>query len=326
MKTPQTTQNPQHRLATRKRRTLGGIGLAAVAALTLTACGGGDSGGDGPNAGKLDGAELTAGSKEFTESVILSQITSLALEDAGATVEDQTGISGSATVREALEKDEIDFYWDYTGTGWVNILGNTTEEVPEDLFAAVSEADAENGIAWLDAAPFENTYRIAVKQDFAEENSLVTQSDAAAFIQENPDQSRVCAASEFINRDDGLPGLEEAYGFEFSEVIELELNLIYTQVGDSCEFGEVFSTDARVASNDMVALEDDDAFFVEYQGAMTLRQDTLDEYPAIAEIMAPISEQLTNETMLELNGKVDTDGENPRDVAEEWLQEQELIG
>ncbi|REE02889.1 glycine/betaine ABC transporter substrate-binding protein [Citricoccus nitrophenolicus] len=314
------------RNATTRKTTLGGIGLTAVAALLLTGCGGGDGGGDSANAGTLDGAELTAGSKEFTESVVLSQITSLALEDAGASIEDQTGISGSATVREALETDEIDFYWDYTGTGWVNILGNTTEEVPEDLFAAVSEADAENGIAWLDAAPFENTYRIAVKQDFADENGLVTQSDAAEFINANPDQARVCAASEFINRDDGLPGLEEAYGFEFSEIVELELNLIYTQVGDTCEFGEVFSTDARVASNDMVILEDDQEFFVEYQGAMTLRQETLDEYPAIAEIMAPISEKLTNETMMELNGKVDTDGEDPRDVAEEWLQDQGLIG
>ncbi|MEW1982121.1 glycine betaine ABC transporter substrate-binding protein [Citricoccus sp. NPDC079358] len=312
--------------ATTRKTTLGGIGLTAVAALLLTGCGGGDGGGDSANAGTLDGAELTAGSKEFTESVVLSQITALALEDAGASIEDQTGISGSATVREALETDEIDFYWDYTGTGWVNILGNTTEDVPEDLFAAVSEADAENGIAWLDAAPFENTYRIAVKQEFADENSLVTQSDAAEFIQANPDQARVCAASEFINRDDGLPGLQEAYGFEFSEIVELELNLIYTQVGDTCEFGEVFSTDARIASNDMVALEDDQEFFVEYQGAMTLRQETLDEYPAIAEIMAPISEKLTNETMMELNGKVDTDGEDPRDVAEEWLQDQGLLG
>lgn len=301
-----------------------GLSLAAIAALALTGCGGG--GGESPNEGLLDGAQLTAGSKEFTESVILSQITARALEDAGATVEDQTGISGSATVREALESEEIDFYWDYTGTGWVNILGNTTEDAPEDLYQAVAEADAENGIAWLDPAPFENTYRIAVKQDFAQEHGLQTQSDAAEFIQQNPDQARVCAASEFINRDDGLPGLEETYGFEFSRVVELDLNLIYTQVGDTCEFGEVFSTDARIAANDMQVLEDDRGFFVEYQGAMTLRQVTLDQYPEIAEIMAPISERLTNETMMELNGRVDTDGEDPADVAEEWLEDQGLIG
>ena len=300
------------------------IGTAAAALLLLTACGAG--GGESPNEGLLDGADLTAGSKEFTESVVLSQITSKALEDAGASIEDQTGISGSATVREALESKEVDFYWDYTGTGWVNILGKTTEDVPEDLFKAVSEADADNGIAWLDPAPFENTYRIAVKNDFAEANGLKTMSDAAKFIAHNEDQGKVCAASEFVNRDDGLPGLEEAYGFEFSDVVELDLNLIYPQVGKKCQFGEVFSTDARIKANDMTVLEDDKDFFVQYQGAMTLRQDTLDEYPEIAEIMKPISKKLTNEVMMDLNGRVDTDGEMPEDVAEEWLEDQGLIG
>src|SRR5699024_7470767 len=67
------------------------IGTAAAAVLLLTACGG--SGGESPNEGLLDGVDLTAGSKEFTESVVLSQITSKALEDAGASIEDQTGIS-----------------------------------------------------------------------------------------------------------------------------------------------------------------------------------------------------------------------------------------
>ncbi|MDN5833095.1 MAG: glycine/betaine ABC transporter substrate-binding protein [Brevibacterium sp.] len=300
------------------------IGTAAAATLLLSGCG--DSGGESANAGKLDGAELTAGSKEFTESVVLSQITSLALEDAGASIEDQTGISGSATVREALESDEVDFYWDYTGTGWVNILGNTTKDAPKDLFKAVSEADAKNGIAWLEPAPFENTYRIAVKNDFAEKNGLKTMSDAAEFIGDNADQAKVCAASEFINRDDGLPGLEKAYGFEFADVVELDLNLIYPQTGEKCQFGEVFSTDARIKANDMTVLEDDKDFFVQYQGAMTLRQETLDDYPEIAEIMAPISKKLTNDVMMELNGRVDTEGEMPEDVAQEWLEEQNLIG
>ncbi|HXF02207.1 MAG TPA: glycine betaine ABC transporter substrate-binding protein, partial [Arthrobacter sp.] len=152
-----------------------------------------------------------------------------------------------------------------------------------------------------------------------------TMTDAAAFIKKNPDQGAVCAASEFINRDDGLPGLEDAYDFEFSKVVELDLNLIYTQVGGSCAFGEVFSTDARIVSNELTVLEDDQEFFVPYQGAVTLRQETLDEHPAIAEIMAPISAALTNEVITGLNGRVDNDGEDPRDVAEEWLEEQGLL-
>ncbi|NJC23735.1 osmoprotectant transport system substrate-binding protein [Arthrobacter pigmenti] len=307
-----------------KARTITAVGAGLV--LTLSACGGGNDDGGAASSGELAGAELIVGSKEFTESILLGQITAVALENAGAAVEDRTGISGSATVREALETGEVDMYWDYTGTGWVNILGNTTTDVPEDLYAAVAEADAENGIAWLEPANFENTYRIAVPSSFAEENGLSTMSDAAAYIQENPDDATVCAASEFINRDDGLPGLEEAYGFEFNNVVELDLNLIYTQIGEECTFGEVFSTDARIVSNDLTVLEDDQEFFVEYQGALTLRQETLDEYPAIADIMAPISEALTDETMTELNGRIDNDGEQPRDVAEEWLESEGLLG
>ncbi|WP_147916764.1 glycine betaine ABC transporter substrate-binding protein [Ruania zhangjianzhongii] len=308
----------------RTLRTPAAVAAGGLAVLLAVAGCSGDSGG-GNSDGPLAGAELTVGSKEFTESILLSQITAVALENAGAQITDQTGISGSATVREALETSEIDIYWDYTGTGWVNILGHTTEDVPEDLYDAVAEEDAENGIAWLQPANFENTYRIAASAAFAQDNGLATSSDMAEFVSANPDQGNVCAASEFINRDDGLPGLEEAYGFEFTSVVELDLNLIYTQVGQECQFGEVFSTDARIVSNDLTVLEDDQGFFVEYAGAATLRQETLDEYPEIADILAPISEALTNDVITELNGRVDNDGEQPRDVAEEWLEEQGLL-
>ncbi|GAB3259393.1 ABC transporter substrate-binding protein [Arthrobacter pigmenti] len=313
--------------AHRKTKTL--AAFAAILGLTLTACGngsGGGGGGGGDGDGPLAGAQLAVGSKEFTESKILGQITAVALEDAGADVTEKMGISGSATVREALESDEIDMYWDYTGTGWVNILGNTTENVPDDLYKAVKEADAQkNNIVWLEPAPFENTYRIAVQEEFAQQNDLANMSDAAEFIQDNPNEGAVCAASEFINRDDGLPGLEKFYNFEFSRVVELDLNLIYTQIGKECNFGEVFSTDARIASNNLTVLEDDKGFFVEYQGALTLRQETLKKHPAIEEIMAPISAALTDEVITELNGKVDTEGQLERDVAEEWLQSEGFI-
>ena len=306
------------------RNILAALAATAGVALALTGCSSSPT--DTPAAdGELSGASITVGSKEFTESHVLAQITSLALENAGAKITDQTGISGSATVREALMSKEIDIYWDYTGTGWVNVLGNTTEDLPDDLYSAVAEADAENGVAWLQPANFENTYRVAVKTDFAKENDITTMSDVSAFVQKNPKQGVICAASEFINRDDGLPGLETAYGFKFSDIVELDLNLIYTQVGDSCEFGEVFSTDARVISNDLTVIEDNDGFFVEYAGAATLRQETLDEYPAIAEILAPISEALTNAEITALNGQVDNEGEDPRDVAEQWLTDNGFI-
>ncbi len=311
------------------RRTKAATALGAALALALTSCGedAPTPSGGGETADALAGAELTVGSKEFTESNILAWITIAALENAGADAgSDVASLSGSATVREALESSEVDMYWDYTGTGWVNILGNTTEDVPEDLYAAVAEADAANDIAWLEPAPMNDTYRIAVNSDFASENDLATMSDASTFIQENPDEGVVCAASEFINREDGLPGLQMAYGFEFSEVVEVDLSLVFTQVGDTCQFGEVFSTDGRIPANDLTVLEDDEGFFVEYLAALTLRQETLDEFPAIADIMAPISEALTNEEITALNAMVDVDGETEEDVARQWLEDNGFVG
>ncbi|MDP9392625.1 MAG: glycine betaine ABC transporter substrate-binding protein [Actinomycetota bacterium] len=323
-----------HRKTTAARLTALACGLALVLAAcsddaeTAVGTGAEKDAGEGSIAGEYDlsGASFDIGSKEFTESIVLGQITAQALEAAGAEATDQTGISGSATVREALVSDEIDMYWEYTGTGWVNILGNTTEDVPEELYSAVAEADGgENDVAWLEPAPMNDTYRIATTQEFAEENGLETMSDVAEYVEANADDAAVCAASEFINRDDGLPGLQEAYGFEFSEVVELDLGLIYTQIGDECPFGEVFSTDGRIVANDLAVIEDDKNFFIEYNAALTMRQETLDEYPQLAELFAPISEALTNEAITELNAAVDVEGETAEDVAAEFLRSNGFI-
>ncbi|PRZ40912.1 osmoprotectant transport system substrate-binding protein [Antricoccus suffuscus] len=311
------------------------IAVAAVFSLTLGACSSntdvskGDSGGaaSGGSIGKnydLKGASFKVGSKEFTESVILGQITIAALDAAGGKAADKTGISGTDTVRAALTSGEIDMYWDYTGTGWVNILGNSTTDVPTDLYKAVSEADKANGVTWLPPAPLNNTYAIAAKKDWASKNKIESISDAAAYIAKNPNDGTICAASEFLNRDDGLPGVEKAYGTKF-KVTELDLNLIFPQVGKDCNFGEVTSTDARVKSNDLVVLKDDKKFFVEYNAALTVKTDVLDKNPDIAKIFAPISKKLTSETMLGLNAKVDIDGDKPAAVAKEFLKKNGFI-
>ena len=297
--------------------------LALGMTVALAGCGGGSD--DAGGSDELSGASLIVGSKEFTESIVLGKITAKVLENAGAKVTDKTGITGSATVRKALEPGDVDMYWEYTGTGWVNILGNTTTDIPDDLYKAVSDADAKNKVAWLEPAPFEDTYRIAVSDDFGKKNDISTTSDAAAYIKAHPDDSDICAASAFINRDDGLPGLEKAYGIAFSDVVELDLNLVYTQIGKKCPFGEVFSTDGRIVSQKLTVLDDDKSFFVEYLGALTLRQEVLDKYPAISDIMAPVSKALTDDVVTDLNAKVDVDGEQPEDIASDWLDSEGLL-
>ncbi|MBA2264912.1 MAG: glycine/betaine ABC transporter substrate-binding protein, partial [Chloroflexi bacterium] len=157
---------------------------------------------------------------------------------------------------------------------------------------------------------------------------ITTMSDLAAYANENPEGATVCGASEFLNRDDGLPGLEAAYGFEFSEVSELELGLVYTSTdaGDPCVFGEAFATDSRIVALDLTVLEDDLEFHPTYLPALNVRQEVLDENPGLADLFAPVAEALDDETMLGLNAQVDVDGEEPADVAEAFLTDNGLVG
>ncbi len=200
------------------------LGALVAASLMVAACGGDDDGetttdGDGEEAtdgedaaASLEGASFTVGSKQFTEQLILGQMAILALENAGASVTDQTGLAGTDIAREALVAGEIDMYWEYTGTGWLNIL-QQDEPIPgaEEQYNAVAELDLEeNGIRWLEPGVFDNTYAIAAHESAIEEFGLSTISDIGTLLEENPDAATFCVAEEFLGRPDGLPGLEQA--------------------------------------------------------------------------------------------------------------------
>jgi osmoprotectant transport system substrate-binding protein len=318
------------------------VAALAVAALSVTACGGGggDAAGGGAAGGEgslaaidLSGASFTVGSKEFTEQIVLGQIAVQALEAAGADVGNLTTITGSTNVRTALTAGELDMYWEYTGTGWTTHLRHEPASAPDGddaLYQAVVEEDRQNGVAWLAPAPLDNTYAIATAEGRDQELGVRTLSEYAALVNRDPGQARMCAATEFLTRDDGWPGLEKAYGFDLPAdgMAELELSLVPQQVatGESCNFGEVTATDGAVAANNLVLLEDDQEFFVPYNAAMTVRQEVLDQNPRLAEVFNPIAEVLTTDAMRALNERVDVGGELPEEVAEQFLQENGFTG
>lgn len=308
------------------KKRLSAVAALAAATLLLTGCAGGGGGG-GSVSTELEGLTGEIGAKDFAEQYILAHITTELLNANGADLTANTKLVGSSNVRQALENDQFVGYWEYTGTSWITYNGNTSPvKGAEEQFAAVQEADATKGIAWLEPAPLNNTYAFAIRADKAEELGVKTLSDVAKLPSE---EQTFCIESEFSTRDDGWPGLKAAYGFDApdSNVTMLDTGVIYTatQEGTDCNFGEVFQTDGRIPALDLVVMEDDLEFFPNYQGAFTLKQSTLDEYPAIADIIGQISPLLTTEVMQQLNSRVDVDGEDPQDVAIEWLEEQELI-
>jgi osmoprotectant transport system substrate-binding protein len=298
----------------------------------LAACGGSDDAGSA-NGGALDGAEIVVGSKDFDEQLVLGNITKLALENAGATVDDQINLGGTDAARAALTSGDIDTYWEYNGTAWISFFGET-EAIPDRIeqYEVVRDRDLEeNQLVWMQPAEFNNTYALAFPAEAAEELGNPTKlSDLAGLVGDDPDAATVCVENEFSTRDDGLPGLEETYGIAFPDgnVTVLDTALVYTAADaqDPCNFGEVFTSDGRVASLDLTVLEDDKGFFPLYNPSPVFREEVYEQYgDQLDEIFDPISAALTQEEMTMLNERVSVDLEQPADVAEDWLTEQDLL-
>jgi osmoprotectant transport system substrate-binding protein len=309
-------------------------GLAA-AALLVSACGGDDEvagtpAGDG--GASLEGAEFTVGSKDFDEQLILGYISVALLEEAGATVTDQVNLGGTDATRAALTSGEIDHYWEYTGTAWISFFGNT-EPIPDRMeqYEAVREVDEADGLYWLEPTTFNNTYGFALSQEAWEElGQPASLSDMAELTTSDPDGVTLCIESEFNVRDDGLPGMLEHYDMDIpnSNVTILDTGVIYgaTADRDPCNFGEVFTTDGRIASLDLVVLEDDKSFFPLYNVSPVFVESAYSEYGAALEaLFSPVAAALDGDTMSALNARVSADGERPEDVARSWLQENGFI-
>ncbi len=280
----------------------------------------------------LKGAAFTIGSKEFTEQEVLCQIAIQALRSASATVNEKCGLSGSNTVRSALTSGRIDLYWEYTGTAWISYLKHTTPITdPAKQYQAVAQEDlSKNQLTWLQPAPFNNTYALAVKSSVGQQLGVKTLSDYAKLAQSDPAKASLCVASEFVARNDGLPGLEKAYGFSepASHIATLAEGAIYSSIGKSspCNFGEVFTTDGRIKGLGLTALQDDKQFFPVYNPAVTVRKSVADANPNLAKVLDPISQALDTTTMQQLNTEVDIKGLQPDQVARTWLQSKGFIG
>jgi osmoprotectant transport system substrate-binding protein len=319
--------------------------LAAVVALLaavslLTGCGLQSANTFVPHAepGKIraiapDGPKIVVGTKNFTEALILGKVAVIALQVAGFDVVDRSGIPGAAPARAAMVGGEVEVQWEYTGTGWLNYLG-MAKGIPDrqKQYEAVRDADAANGLTWLPPAPMNNTYAFAVRGEAVKDlGGVASLSDIAALPVE---QRTFCVESEFATRADGFEPMLKAYGIPLGDpqgvprenVSILDTGAVYTATDTGvCNFGEVFTTDGRLQSLDLKVLDDDRGYFPAYNVAPVVRTHTLEEHPEIADVFAQISPLLTDEVMIELNRRVDVEGQDPADVALDWMVSQGLV-
>ena len=277
----------------------------------------------------LKGAHLTVTSKSFTEQLILGSIMGIAFEAAGADVIDRTGIQGSIGSREAVRKGDADAGYEYTGTAWITYLGHSKPIIdPQEQWEAVKKEDAGNGLVWLPPSKLDNTYALAMNQENAKKYGTKTMSDVAKLAKSDPGAVKLCVEVEFANLADGLPGMQKAYGMNVParNITQMDTGIIYTQTAKgNCTFGEVFTTDGRIKSMNLVVMDDDKKFFPNYNAAPMINAKSLKEWPAIAEVLNPVTAKLNNSVAQTLNAKVDVDGEDPHQVALDWLVEEGFV-
>lgn len=277
----------------------------------------------------LKGVDLTVTSKEFTEQLVLGAVMGIAFEAAGADVLDRTGIQGSIGAREAVKSGDADAMYEYTGTAWITYLGNSEPiDDPQKQWEAVRKADAKNGVTWLPPAELNNTYSLAINRKNEAKYKPKTLSDVAALSKSDPDAVTLCVESEFSSREDGLPGMQKEYGMKIptSNITKMDTGIIYTQVSKgSCVFGEVFTTDGRIKAMDLSLTEDDKHFFPNYNVAPEINSKALKKYPKMAEVLDPITKKLNNKVAQELNSKVDVEGQDPHEVALDWLVQEGFV-
>lgn len=315
-------------------------GVALAAGMMLVAACGLESGGAvplrvGPGSigpvPELDGVRIIVGSKDFSEQNILGYIIEFAMSAAGADVRDLTNIQGSNSLRDAQLHGQIDVAYDYTGTGWVNYLGKETP-VPDEVeqFNALRDADlAAHGMVWADMAPMNNTYALVMSPATAQETGVRTLSDYAALIDKDPAAAATCVGTEFNVRQDGYAGMARKYNIDVGKVRKqiVQDAVVYQATADAkqCKFGSVATTDGRIPTLKLVLLQDDQRFFPKYNAAVVMRKSFADAHPQVATILAPISQRLTNEAVTELNRLVDLEGQEPADVARDWMVAQGFV-
>lgn len=299
----------------------------ASAGIALTAIGGPSRGfaqdGDKPT--------MKIGSKSYTEQNIMGEALALLLESAGYQAERNLNLGGTAIAHEALVSGDIDTYVEYTGTGLVAILGM---EAPEDedqtstpeaevgmdpAYNAVAERYPEEfNVQWLKPWGFNNTYGLAVLPETAEKYNLKTFSD----LEDIAGELTLGTDQEFPIREDGLPAFEDEYGFSFGDVTSGDIGLMYSAlINGEVDVLNSYATDGRIPEYDLVLLEDDRNFFPPYYAAPIVRLDVLDANPDLIDILNQPAGKIDNLKMAEINNLVDGKGVEPRDAAQQLLED-----
>jgi glycine betaine/choline ABC-type transport system substrate-binding protein len=270
------------------------------------------------------GRPVVVGSKNFTEQVVLGEVIAALLESRGFATDRRLNLGGTMLCHEAVRSGQLDVYVEYTGTALTEILKLPAMTDPARVLQVVRERYREIGLDVGAPLGFDNTYALAMRRDRAGALGIRRISDLAR----HAETLRVGLFGEFLEREDGLPGLLRTYGFRFAiPPREMDLGLLYQALArGQVDLVVGSATDGLIAALDLVVLEDDRRYFPPYDAVPVANRESLAAHPGLASALAALAGRLDAATMRRLNHAVDGDHRAPSEVARAFLREAALVG
>ncbi|MCD8238186.1 MAG: ABC transporter permease subunit [Clostridiales bacterium] len=262
--------------------------------------------------------------KPMTEQYILGEMLDILIEqDTDLNAEIVQGVGGgTSNIQPAMESGEFDLYPEYTGTAW-NMMLKKEGIYSEDLFDTMQQEYKDSlSMEWAGMYGFNNTYGLAVRNEIAEKYNLKTYSDLRAVS-----RNLIFGAEyDFFEREDGYNALCDAYGFSFKETMDLDIGLKYQAINQGkIDVMVIFTTDGQLSVSDITVLEDDKGFYPSYLCGNIIRSEVLENHPELNDIFEKLTGIISDSDMAEMNYAVETEGKEPRDVAEEFLKSNNLL-
>src|SRR6266496_2181087 len=268
---------------------------------------------------------IVVGSKNFTESFVLGELIAQQIEaHTNLKVERRFYLAGTYICQQAILAGRIDVYPEYTGTALTAILKQSAGGDKQNVYQRVkSEYEQRYGLTLGPAFGFNDTFAMEIRGDDARRLNLKTLSQATAYAP----KWRAGFGYEFMERPDGYRGLAETYDLHFAEQPRImDLGLLARALKDhQIDLAAGNATDGLIPALDLFVLEDDRHYFPPYEAVPVLREQTIQQRPEVAHVLAELAGKISDEEMQRLNYAVDGEHRDAADVAREFLRSKGLV-
>lgn len=288
--------------------------LPLVLVLTIASC---------THSGTSGGGDIIVASKDFTEQDILGELLAQQIESTGLKVDRRPRLGGSFVCHQAITSGKIDAYIEYSGTMFTGILKQPAIADPQEVYRRLKQSYAQQfNLEVLPSIGFENTFAMIIRGDDAQRYNLQTLSQAAQYTP----QWRGGFGYEFLEREDGFPGLAKAYNLQFSKSPQImDLGLIYRALlQKQVDLIAGNSTDGQIARLGLTVLQDDKRYFPPYEAVPIVRSETLKKYPQVKSAIDQLAGKITADEMRRLNYLVEGELQDVKQVVQEFLRSKGL--